>query len=121
MLAGFLDDSEVVGGDRTQAIVILVVGGTAVVIDEGTLDGLRYAGRHVVVETFLHANGHGEGLIVAEMMATVLVWLQVVGTDAGKNAHGGIDTLADLPAEALGVAGATVVEAAEILLGLLAK
>jgi len=115
------DDGEVVGGDGALAVVVLVVGGAAVVGDEAVLDEPLHGIGHVAVEAGLHADGHGDGLVVAEQVARTVGSLLVMGADAGGEVPVRGYVLADFPSQAMLAAGAVGSEAAEVAIGLLAE
>ena len=109
-----MDEGEEVGGDGTLAVVVFIIGGAACVADECVLDGVGGVCGHVIVEVGLHADGHGDGLVVAEQVALAAIGILVARVDTGYGACGGVDVFAHLPAEALLVAGALIIEATEI-------
>lgn len=98
LLADAADDGEVVGGDGTFAVMIFVVGGAAVVGDEVVFDEALHMVGHVVIETGLHADGHSDGLVVAEQVALVVGSLLVEWADAGGDVSFRVNVLADFPA-----------------------
>ena len=116
-----LDDGEVVGSDGTVATVILVVGGTAGVGYESSLDGFGCVGRHVVIEACHHADGHGDTLVVAVLVTMAVNSCLVTRTDASSYMEVAIIILPCLPTQAMVVEGTAVVKTTEVALRLLAK
>lgn len=119
--AGITDDGKVVGGDGQLAVVVFVVGAAAVVVDKGIFDGALDAIGHVLIEAGFHADGHCDGLVVAEQGALAVGGVLVNGTDAGGYGLGGSHVAAHLETEALAATRTAGMEAAQISVGLLAE
>lgn len=111
--ADALDVGQHVGMNGAVASMIFIIGGATAVSDERAFDGPFGVAGHIVIEV-LHAYGHRQRLIVAEVFAAAVLRLAVMGRDAGGNVQIRVDILAHFPAQTLRVTWALVAEAAQI-------
>ena len=99
-LADGLDNLQDIGGDGFVTAMVAIVVETAIVVDEGMLDGLLCMAGHVIIEILTHTQGHLMWLVGAEIGALTLSDRLMQGVHAGKHLLIGINIVSDLPAQA---------------------